>query len=174
MAETPEREAVAPSAAALDPHDFPPYTLNDDERSASQGRLSSVDPEFSSEGAAFEAAPKPDPEAEYDPEAEAEAAWAANREAGAAGAGDDEDEGGRDVSAEGDEEVAEVSEPSDEAEDEEVEETEAEDEGEDEGDEDDPNRLTIAELKDELDSKSVEYDPRALKAELVELVRANR
>jgi HeH/LEM domain len=42
------------------------------------------------------------------------------------------------------------------------------------GDADDPNNLTVAELQAELDGKGVEYDKYARKAELVELVRANR
>jgi hypothetical protein len=195
MAKT--RESEAPSATAIDPHNFPPYVLGPDESQAVHGRLADVDADYAPAGSAQagQAVPRPpasgslrkgkDGEEDHAAavEAEAEAAKQANIDAGAAGSGDDttgrevkvpEPDGGlegEDDLPDGDEDEAEAKgEPEAEAE---PDEEENEDEGE-EGDEDDPNRLTVPELQAELDQAGVEYEKYARKAELVELVTEAR
>lgn len=52
-------------------------------------------------------------------------------------------------------------------------ETDVEDSTGDDGDEVEYDQLTVAELKDELDSRGVDYPSSALKADLVELLEEN-
>jgi arginyl-tRNA synthetase len=54
---------------------------------------------------------------------------------------------------------------------EEADEEQAEEQAEEQPESDELESFTVAELKEELDSLGVEYDPKAHKADLIELVR---
>jgi hypothetical protein len=67
-----ESEFRSSNPANLDPQDFPPHTMSDDEKAAVAGRLSDVDADYAPEGSDQAAQSAPRPEATETPEAEPE------------------------------------------------------------------------------------------------------